>query len=70
MRDSIRELLLNATLANTTIWKPFDEKLPDFNPIQLPDQLQAVGQIPMKRLITELGSWENQVEDTTGSYPN
>ena len=50
--------------------KSFHEKLPDFNPTQLPDQLQAVGQIPVKRLITELASREDLVEDTTGSYSN
>ena len=68
--DSILELLLNARLASTTIWKPVHEKLPDFISIQHPDQLQAVGQIPMKRPMTELGSWEDLVEDTTGSCPN
>ena len=70
VEDSIQELLLNARLAKTTIWKPVREKLPDFSSIQHPDQLQAVGQIPMKRPMTELGSWEDLVEDTTGSCPN
>ena len=65
VQDSNGELLLNARLASTTIWKPFHEKLPDFSLIQLPVQLQALGQIPKKRLITELGSRENLVEDTT-----
>ena len=70
VEDSIQELLLNARLANTTIWKPVHEKLPDFSSIQHPDQLQAVGQIPMKKFITELDSREDLVEDTTGSCPN
>ena len=59
--DSILELLLNARLASTTISKPVHEKLPDFSSIQHPDQLQAIGQIPMKRPMTELGSREDLV---------
>ena len=69
MEDSISELLLNARVANTTIWKPFHEKLPDFSSIQLPDRLQTVEQIPLRKLITELAGRNELVEDTAGSYP-
>ena len=69
MEDSISELLLNARVANATIWKPFHEKLPDFSAIELPDRLQAVGQIPLKRLIAELSGQGELVEDTVSSHP-
>ena len=69
VEDSISELLLNARVANTTIWKPFHEKLPDFSAIELPDRLQAVEQIPLKRLIAELSGQGELVEDTVGSHP-
>ena len=69
VEDSISELLLNARVANTTIWKPFHEKLPDFSSIQLPDRLQTVEQIPLRKLITELAGQNELVEDTAGSYP-
>ena len=69
VEDSISELLLNARVANTTIWKPFHEKLPNFSSIQLPDRLQTVEQIPLRRLITELADQNELVEDTAGSYP-
>ena len=69
VEDSISELLLNARVANTTIWKPFHEKLPDISSIQLPDRLQTVEQIPLRKLITELAGQNELVEDTAGSYP-
>ena len=69
VEDSISELLLNARVANTTIWKPFHEKLPSFSSIQLPDRLQTVEQIPLRKLITELAGQNELVEDTAGSYP-
>ena len=69
VEDSISELLLNARVANTTIWKPFHEKLPDFSSIQLPDRLQTVEQIPLRKLIMELTDQDELVEDTAGSYP-
>ena len=69
VEDSISKLLLNARVANTTIWKPFHEKLPDFSSIQLPDRLQTIEQIPLRKLITELAGQNKLVEDTAGSYP-
>ena len=69
VEDSISELLLNARVADTIIWKPFHEKLPDFSSIQLPDWLQTVEQIPLRKLITELAGQNELVEDTAGSYP-
>ena len=68
VEDSISELLLNARVANTTSWKPFHKKLPDFSSIQLPDQLQTVEQIPLRKLITELAGQNELVEDTACSY--
>ena len=69
VEDSISELLLNARVANATIWKPFHEKLPNFSAIQLPGRLQAVEKIPLRKLIAELAGQDDLVEDTTGSYP-
>ena len=69
VEDSISELLLNARVANATIWKPFHEKLPDFSAIQLPGRLQAVEKIPLRKLMAELSGQDGLVEDTTGSYP-
>ena len=69
VEDSISELLLNARVANATIWKPFHEKLPNFSAIQLPGRLQAVEKIPLRTLIAELADQDDLVEDTTGSYP-
>ena len=69
VEDSISELLLNARVANTAIWKPFHEKLPDLSSIQLPDRLQTVEQIPLRKLIMELAGQNELVGDTAGSYP-
>ena len=69
VEDSVSELLLNARVANATIWKPFHEKLPNFSAIQLPGRLQAVEKIPLRKLIAELAGQDDLVEDTTGSYP-
>ncbi len=69
MEDSISELLLNARVANTAIWKPFHEKLPDLSSIQLPDWLQTVEQIPLRKLIMELAGQNELVGDTAGNYP-